>query len=191
MRKVVRLIRLHLWEPNMVRLRKVLWPSDPSISTWDHNTLTKLYCALYRCLKPPKGFDWLKSQCLRRGSVENSHPNQSPFVASSAGLDHETALFWIIFLMFWLFVFSSIPTTELKSNYVPKVGPGLEGAIDWHQAPGSLYYYVQFIWEANHVAKRQVLFSSFEQFQWFVCVWLKVGHPKISCSTIIPTLTWP
>lgn len=39
-------------------------------------------------------------------------------------------------------------------------------------APGSLYYYVQFIWEANHVAKRHVLFSSFDQFQWFVCVWL-------------------
>ena len=84
--------------------------------------------------------DW-KSQCLRWASVENSwsvmlcspQSNQGPFIASSAGLDHETALFWIIFLMFWLFVFSSIPTTELKSNYVPKVGPGLEGAIDWHQ----------------------------------------------------------
>ena len=188
MRKVVRLIRLHLWEPNMVRLRKVLWPSDPSIFTWDHNTLTKLYCTLYRCLKPPKGFDCLKSQCLRWGSVENFHPNQSPFVASSAGLDHETALFWIIFLMFWLFVFSSIPTTEqvkLRSKSRTWTWGG-----NW-LAPGSLYYYVQFIWEANHVAKRQVLFSSFDQFQWFVCVWLKVGHPKFSCSTIIPTLTWP
>ena len=78
-------------------------------------TLTKLYCNL-----------WSVMLC-------SPQSNQSPFVASSAGLDHETALFWIIFLMCWLFVFSSIPTTELKSNYVPKVGPGLEGAIDWHQ----------------------------------------------------------
>jgi hypothetical protein len=170
MRKVVRLIRLHLWEPNMVRLRKVLWPSDPSIFTWDHNTLTKLYCTLYRCLKPPKGFDCLKSQCLRWGSVENFHPNQSPFVASSAGLDHETALFWIIFLMFWLFVFSSIPTTELKSNYVPKVGPGLEGAIDWHQGHCIIMfnsYGKQITWQnARSCLARLINFNDLSVFDW-------------------------
>ena len=142
MRKVVRLIRLHLWEPNMVRLRKV--QHDRLILQFLHEiTIHWLnFTAIYKdAWNHQKGLtDW-KSQCLRWASVENSwsvmlcspQSNQSPFIASSAGLDHETALFWIIFLMFWLFAFSSIPTTELKSNYVPKVGPGLEGAIDWHQ----------------------------------------------------------
>lgn len=153
----------------------------------------------FNCLKPPKVFDWLKSQCLWWASVENSwsvmlcspHPNQSPFVASSAGLDHETALFWIIFLMFWVICVFFHPNNWTQVKLRSKSRTWTWGG-NW-LAPGSLYYYVQFIWEANHVAKRHVLFSSFDhfdQFQWLVCVWLKVGHPKISCSTIIPTLTW-
>ena len=50
MRKVVGLIRLHLWEPNMVRLRKV--QHDRLILQFLHEitihwlTLTKLYCNL-------------------------------------------------------------------------------------------------------------------------------------------------
>ena len=39
-------------------------------------------------------------------------------------------------------------------------------AIDWHQ--GQWIHIVQFIWESNQIAKRNVLFSLFAHFRWFV-----------------------